>query len=45
MYTYNNLLQELKKKHIHMLIGNGSKNQFKNKTELKQILPLIILMI
>jgi hypothetical protein len=41
-YTFNNLLKELKNKHIHMLIGNGSKNQFKNKTELKQIIKSIL---
>ena len=37
MVTFNQLIKQLKNKEIYMLIGNGSKNQFRYITDLRNV--------
>ena len=39
---FNNLAHELKKKDVYMILGNGTKNQFKNMRKIKSILERIV---
>tara|TARA_B100000161_G_C33468421_1_gene376832 strand:+ start:279 stop:875 length:597 start_codon:yes stop_codon:yes gene_type:complete len=42
MLTFNELIKELKGDNIYMLIGNGSKNQFRYLSDLKKVLKKIL---
>jgi hypothetical protein len=42
MLTYNNLKKKLKGKNIHMIIGNGTNNQFGDIIKLKKIIKFIL---
>jgi len=42
MVTFNQLIKELKNKQIFMLIGNGSKNQFRYLNNLKQTVKKLL---
>ena len=42
MVTFNQLIKELKNQNTFMLIGNGSKNQFRYITDLRNVLKTIL---